>query len=53
MERNVLVKNFWVLLTGSRVTVLSRRKGTLYLIYALYHQAACRISTSFSRDFAV
>jgi len=25
---------------------------TLYLIYALYHQAACRISTSFSRDFA-
>jgi len=28
-------------------------KGILYLIYALYHQVAYRISTSFSRDFAV
>jgi len=27
-------------------------KGTLYLIYELYHQTACRISTSFSRDFS-
>jgi len=27
-------------------------KGTLYLIYALYHQTACRISTSFFRDFS-
>ena len=33
--------------------VLRLGKGTLYLIYALYHQAACRISTSFSRDFAI
>ena len=53
MKWNVLVKNFCVLLTGSWVAVLRRREGTLYLIYALYHQAACRISTSFSRDFAV
>jgi hypothetical protein len=33
--------------------VLRGRKGTLYLIYALYHEATCRISASFSRDFAV
>jgi hypothetical protein len=45
-------KNFWVLLTGSWVMVLRWGKGTLCLIYALY-QVACRISTSFSRDFAV
>ena len=33
--------------------VLRLGKGALYLIYALYHQAACTSSTSFSRDFAV
>jgi len=33
--------------------VLRLEKGILYLIYALYHQAAFRISTSFSRYFAV
>jgi hypothetical protein len=33
--------------------VLRLGKGTLYLLYALYHQAACRISTSFSGDFVV
>ena len=33
--------------------VLRLGKGTLYAIYALYHQAACRSSTSFNRDFAV
>jgi len=42
MEWNVLVIKFWVLLRGSRVTVLRLGKGR---INPLYHQAACRSST--------
>jgi hypothetical protein len=53
MEWNVLVIKLLGITNAQRVTVLRRRKGTLYLIYALHHQAACRILTAFSRDFAV
>jgi hypothetical protein len=45
MEWNVLVIKL-LSISDSCVMVLRRGKGTLYLIYALYHQAACRISTS-------
>jgi len=53
MDWNVLVINLLgILLTGSWVTVRRSGKGTLYLSCALYHQTACRILTSFNRDFS-
>jgi hypothetical protein len=53
MEWTVWVIKPYGITTGSWVTVLRTRKGTLYLIYSLYQQAACRIWTYFSRDFLI
>jgi len=53
MDWNVLVIKLLGITNSSWVTVLRWGKGKLYLICALYHQAACRSSTSCSRDFAV
>jgi len=50
--------NVWVIkllgITNRQLSnVLRVGKETLCLIYALYHQVACRSSNSFSRDFIV